>query len=45
MAIISITDTIWNVTTILLALVAALDFGVAIRYLLAGIKQKKNEGD
>lgn len=43
MAVISITDTIWNITTILLLLVAALDFGVGIRYLRTDLARRKNE--
>ncbi|PXW87867.1 uncharacterized protein DUF4305 [Pseudogracilibacillus auburnensis] len=41
LAINSINDTIWNTTTILLAVVATLDFGVGFRYLRMYKKQPK----
>lgn len=41
MAINSITDSIWNITTILLLVVAALDFGVGFRYLRTSLANKK----
>lgn len=44
MAIISASDTVWNATTILLAIVAALDFGVGFRYLRTHINRNKNKG-
>jgi len=40
-AINSATETVWNFSTILLALVATFDFGVAIRMFVLHIKIKK----
>lgn len=39
----SVTDTVWNMVTILLALVATLDFGVGLKYLNMHFKNKKKE--
>ncbi|WP_368655157.1 YdiK family protein [Ornithinibacillus sp. 4-3] len=41
LAVNSVTDTIWNFTTVVLALIATLDFGVGIRFLNAHLKTKK----
>lgn len=43
MAIQSVEDTVWNVITILLALVATLDFGVGIRFMRLHFKMKKEQ--
>ena len=43
MAVVSITDSIWNITTILLLVVAALDFGVGFRYIKTRIANRKGE--
>lgn len=43
MAIQSVEDTVWNVITILLTLVATLDFGVGIRFLRLHFKMKKEQ--
>ena len=39
----SVTDTVWNLATILLTIVAALDFGIGFRYMNMHFKAKKNE--
>lgn len=39
----SVTDTVWNVTTILLTVVAALDFGVGLQYLSMHFRNNRNE--
>lgn len=43
LAFIRIEDTIWNTTTILLTLVAAVDFGVGYRYMRIHFQNKQNE--
>lgn len=40
LAFTSIDDTIWNATTILLLIVATLDFGVGYRYLRNHMKKQ-----
>ncbi|MBP1971664.1 hypothetical protein J2Z83_003816 [Virgibacillus natechei] len=36
-------ETIWNVTTIVLAAVATLDFGIGIRMMSMHLRSKKNK--
>lgn len=43
LAVTSVKDTIWNFTTIILALVATLDFGVCIRLLTNQRAEKNNQ--
>ncbi len=40
LAFTSAKETVWNATTILLAIVATLDFGVGYRYLRMHVKNK-----
>lgn len=37
----TVTDTIWNFSTIILAVIATLEFGVAIRLMLIYIRLKR----
>lgn len=41
----SVTDTVWNATTVLLTLVAALDFGVGFRYLGMHFRKNNHENE
>lgn len=43
LAYMSVTDTVWNITTILLTSVAALDFGVGFQYLSLHLRKNRNE--
>lgn len=43
-AIQTVTDTIWNFSTIILAGVATLDFGVAVRLMMVHIRMKRKNG-
>lgn len=43
LAFTSVKETVWNATTILLAIVATLDFGVGYRYLRMHVKGKNNQ--
>ncbi|WP_102028736.1 YdiK family protein [Salirhabdus sp. Marseille-P4669] len=42
-AVQSVEDTVWNLTTIILALVATLDFAAAIRLLTVHVKLKNSK--
>lgn len=42
-AVLSADDTIWNLTTIVIALFATLDFGVSIRLFSIHFRLKKNK--
>ena len=42
MAVQSVEDTVWNFTTVLLTIIAALDFGVGIRFLENYLVSKRN---
>lgn len=41
----SVTDTVWNATTVLLTLVATLDFGVGFRYLRIHFRKNNHENE
>ncbi|MFC0302278.1 YdiK family protein [Virgibacillus soli] len=40
-AIQSVEDTVWNITTLLIAAIATLDFGLAIRLMMLHFKTSK----
>ncbi|MDY0410491.1 YdiK family protein [Virgibacillus soli] len=44
-AIQSVEDTVWNITTLLIAAIATLDFGLAIRLMMLHFKTSKKDNE